>query len=660
MECWVLRKSTVLAFIVGVWVGGGLAIPAFVDLSLWTVFLFGVGALLLAGVIGIPYLFFQKIFGGSAEDSRGEKPEKSEKPEKPRKRRILVILFLIFFLWLLCLAGLVALIFYLVSNDPRNGLSNGYSGGNDTHLSEEAGRDAGSAAPDRAPTLAGEEGSTSQAGTGYLIPTENFDHVHTEVGGEGSTEQAGPDDPTRSEASEGAPTPVGEEESTQQAGSDDPARSEASEHAPTPVGEEENTQQARVDYLARARRFEEEIDPALEAISLAQWDPELAQEIQEDKDSALREFTSGLYAAAVDLLEAAEASARKALEIGEARFREHLDQASDALEASDLALAERHINQALLIKPEDAEGQALRGRIEVLPEVLQAIEDADRARAEKDFRAELSALERVLGLDPLRVEVVDRYRQLVKQKFGEIIMEGLDAVDERALPAAKRALQRARELASGRDEVAKLKAAVERLQREVDSRNFLAEANAQATGDDWHQARDMFRKVLAIDPSNADALNGVDVAERVIDTDEQIAIYLQRPDRLSSDNVAEAARDVLDNAKDALDDARRSQIGSAKQLAKHVEELETALRQAHTEIKVLVRSDNMTEITVFRAGSVGLVMEGRIMEKVLNLRPGTYVFEGKREGYRSKSFKRSIVAGRSAPVEVIVVCDEPI
>ncbi len=643
----VLRNPVVLAFISGVCVG--LVAPTVWGLVQHRVFLFGVFVLSLIVAFSFFYAFVQEIWGRSAKDPEEDKQKNS------RKKQWNILRILLFFVLFMISGYVVWLLFScLVWNDPRNRFCNWFSEENYTYLSEETERDAGSIASDRTPTVIGEGGITPQAGADYLLLPENFDHVRTGVGGDKEHAEAGSDDSVRSEASDRAPTAV-EEENTQQVQLDDPVRSEASEGALTAVEEEENTQQARSDYLARAKRFEEEIDPALEAISLAQWDPELAQEIQEDRDRALREFTSGLYATAVDLLEAAEASARKALEIGETRFREHLDQASDALEASDPALAKRHINQALRIKPEDAEGQALRGRIDVLPEVLQAIKDADRARTEKDFRAELSALERVLGLDSLRVEMVDRYRQLVRQKFGEIIMEGLDAVDEQALPVARRALQRARELAPGRDEVEVLEVAVERLQREVDSRNFLAEANAQAIGDDWHQARAMFRKVLAIDPSNADALNGADVAGRIIDTDEQIVIYLQRPDRLSSDNVAEAARGVLDNAKDALDDARLSQLGSARQLAKHVEELEIALGQAHTEIEVLVRSDNMTEITVRRVGSVG-----RIIEKVIKLRPGTYVFEGKREGYRSKLVELSIVAGRTAPVEVIVVCDEPL
>ena len=196
--------------------------------------------------------------------------------------------------------------------------------------------------------------------------------------------------------------------------------------------EDPNTQQARSDYLARARLFEEQLDPALDAISLGQWAPELAREIQESRERALQEFAAGSYAVADGLLAAAETTAREALETGETRFRQHLDQASDAFEASDPVLAERHISRALQIKPGDAEAQALRGRIEVLPEITKLMETAARARAQNDSPAELAALEQVLRLDPMRVEVEDRYRRLARdafeRAFGAIVLEGMRAV----------------------------------------------------------------------------------------------------------------------------------------------------------------------------------------------------------------------------------------
>ena len=51
-------------------------------------------------------------------------------------------------------------------------------------------------------------------------------------------------------------------------------------------------------------------------------------------------------------------------------------------------------------------------------------------------------------------------------------------------------------------------------------------------------------------------------------------------------------------------------------------------------------------------------MIGRTRARTIELRPGEYVFEGKREGYRSKLVEVVVQANAGAPVEVRIVCDE--
>ena len=51
-------------------------------------------------------------------------------------------------------------------------------------------------------------------------------------------------------------------------------------------------------------------------------------------------------------------------------------------------------------------------------------------------------------------------------------------------------------------------------------------------------------------------------------------------------------------------------------------------------------------------------MVGRTRERTIELRPGQYVFEGKRRGYRTKLVEVVVQANLSAPVEVRIVCDE--
>ena len=68
----------------------------------------------------------------------------------------------------------------------------------------------------------------------------------------------------------------------------------------------------------------------------------------------------------------------------------------------------------------------------------------------------------------------------------------------------------------------------------------------------------------------------------------------------------------------------------------------------------MVRSDGKTEISVRRVGIVG-----KTLEKVINLRPGDYTFEGKRAGYKSKLVKLTVPFNGTG-LDIKIICDEQI
>jgi hypothetical protein len=67
---------------------------------------------------------------------------------------------------------------------------------------------------------------------------------------------------------------------------------------------------------------------------------------------------------------------------------------------------------------------------------------------------------------------------------------------------------------------------------------------------------------------------------------------------------------------------------------------------------VKVLSDKQTKISVRGVGQVGVVTE-----KIIQLNPGSYTFEGKRDGYKSKLLRISVSPGDNQ-VEVKLICDE--
>jgi IMP cyclohydrolase len=78
------------------------------------------------------------------------------------------------------------------------------------------------------------------------------------------------------------------------------------------------------------------------------------------------------------------------------------------------------------------------------------------------------------------------------------------------------------------------------------------------------------------------------------------------------------------------------------------------LGEAATPVNVVLRSDNLTTVTVYRVGA-----RGNFAERALQLKPGRYVVVGTRNGYRDVRRELNVVPGNAAPV-VVIQCVEPI
>jgi hypothetical protein len=70
-------------------------------------------------------------------------------------------------------------------------------------------------------------------------------------------------------------------------------------------------------------------------------------------------------------------------------------------------------------------------------------------------------------------------------------------------------------------------------------------------------------------------------------------------------------------------------------------------------VKVTVNSDGKTYVIVIGVGHVG-----QHKQKEIELMPGEYVLQGRREGYRNKRIPFTVKA--NTPIELSLICDEKI
>jgi hypothetical protein len=128
--------------------------------------------------------------------------------------------------------------------------------------------------------------------------------------------------------------------------------------------------------------------------------------------------------------------------------------------------------------------------------------------------------------------------------------------------------------------------------------------------------------------------------------DKQFRAAIDDPQRLSDVAVAEATAQMLQMAK------KISPRGPV--LDSQIDKLEYLLKQANTPVTIALRSDQQTEVVVYKVARLG-----KFDQRELSLRPGTYTAVGSRMGYRDVRVEFTVEPEGTTPA-VSITCTEAI
>ena len=425
----------------------------------------------------------------------------------------------------------------------------------------------------------------------------------------------------------------------------------AAKAAPPPVESRD------LQALAEAKRQFEELKPAvdkrlaaLEARSAGIWGGEpfaSGKRSLADADAAfgLRDYSSALAklrAAEADLV-ATERSAAVQLTAALAAGRA-------ALEAGDAATARQQFERALAIEPGNPAARRGVERAVALPEVRRLLAEAAQFEQQGQPDAAAAACRKALQLDrdasPAREALARLEAQRTGNAFAAAMAQGLDALARGDYTVARAAFERAGRLRPGAPEVTDGLAQVERGQAGGAIAAHLGAAQDAERAERWSQALAEYRKVLDLDRNLLAARQGVERAEPRAMIDAELAALIERPERLFSADVRNAARVTLQRA--------RAVPAPGPVLARQVDTVERLLVAAETPLRVALTSDNLTDVTIYRVGRLG-----SFERKDVDLLPGRYTVVGVRPGYRDVRREVTLLPGRDAPT-VVIRCEEPI
>ena len=324
--------------------------------------------------------------------------------------------------------------------------------------------------------------------------------------------------------------------------------------------------------------------------------------------------------------------------------------ADEALEKGDLAQATAALDKVDAIEPGNAEAAALRRRVEALPQLLALLERAAAAETGGDMPGAIALLQQAVALDASHQRSGDELKRVSaayqQRRFNEAMSTGFTALDARQFDTARKAFRQAASLQPGSTEA---KSALQEVETAATAQRL---AGLQSTGaraeqaEQWQQAVSAYEQARKIDPNVLFAREGLERSQDRARLDKQFRAAIDDPLRLGDVAVAEAAEKMLQFA-------RKISPGGPV-LSKQISQLERLLQQANTPVKVALRSDQQTDVVVYKVAKLG-----KFDQRELALRPGTYTAVGSRMGYRDVRVDFT-VKPEGPPPALTIACTESI
>jgi hypothetical protein len=427
-----------------------------------------------------------------------------------------------------------------------------------------------------------------------------------------------------------------------------PARSKPSAIDVSPWSDAQLARQRKAAQEILAELLDEQF--LLEEMQVLRWAAEdfsAAQALATSADDQYRQQqfleAAASYQAA---LEAMQAIGDRVDEVFEAQLQAGLD----ALNSDQAETAITALDLAVVLFPDHEGAIEALARAHTLAPLLALVQEATDAREQGELESALELLQLAHGMDPqhsgAEAQLHSIEREIARRNFNRAMTAGYQALDDTRYDEAERQFLKARSI---------LPAAVETESALQQTRSARTSAQIEAfrrravdaeERESWAQAIQAYQEILAIDGTVVFARAGLIRTQTHARLDKNLRVAIAQPGRLGDDTIYRNTRALYEQA-----------LGLQKKgplLRKQLEQLEELLRLALIPIPVLLHSDELTEVTVYKVARLGAFRRHQ-----LNLKPGTYTAVGVRSGYRDVRLQFSVGHNQQNPT-VEIACTEPI
>ncbi len=333
----------------------------------------------------------------------------------------------------------------------------------------------------------------------------------------------------------------------------------------------------------------------------------------------------------------------------------NLKKGDEAFTQGQAKEAKQYYELVQAIDASSAEAKAGLVRTATLDNVLALIAQGnhileENSPGDQKLEEAQSYFQQALALDSLHSDAINGNKKvanlILDRDFNAAMSRGYQDLEANKFSSAAKAFREALKLRPGDNTANTGLAQANNSSAQYTARARLNQAASLESKEKWHEALDVYNKMLAQDSSVVTAKLGQIRSSARAGLSDSIEKILAAPLRLASTNVYTHSQQVLKDAEGIQSPGPRHK--------KQVSLLSQTLQLATAPVAVELQSDNTTQVTVFRVGELGA-----FSQKQLSLKPGNYVAVGNRSGYRDVRVEFQVThKGLSSPV--IVICREPV
>lgn len=427
------------------------------------------------------------------------------------------------------------------------------------------------------------------------------------------------------------------------------------EEVPVAKAVVENTQSSAEQEAAREKfkqalaDFELNVAPVLTRISHGQWATSQVAGLFDEKERALALFANAGFLQALGILQRVEEDAKALIAQWRQAYEDKLNEAQSYYTQGQIQQARLALSQADKIKPLDEQSTTLRAQLSAYEKVQGLLAQLAVARVENNLENQVALMQQVLQADPTRQDMQEPLQaaisQLNERRLALSLGKAQQALERGDIGEANTYIQQAQRIKPEAKGIIALRTELDKRQATQSLSDVKSEVATLALSDAWPEALSVASRGLSRFPRDAELQQSHAQATQILSAQRNIESFNAQPQRLADENIRQAAQNAIQQSILLLP--------LSNTLAQRAQRLAGFIDQYATKVPVTVLSDGMTRISVIGTGIVGVVER-----KVIDLSPGEYIFEGKREGFRSKRITVNVNIG--TPSTVSLICDEPL